>query len=121
MNAFPNFPVQTRLSFKLQGVKIKSSGKIGAHKIFNLLRNKGIKTGLKDIHENTKYIKALNFIAIQNNQIIIHNEYGQDEDADYFNLWESENKGILVISSEQLPNLEMKSQKGKGTFTYTLQ
>ena len=108
-------------NFNLQGVKIKSPGKIGAHKIFNLLKNKGIKIGLKEIHENTKYVKALNFIAIQNNQIIIHNAYGQDGDSEYFNLWEAKDKERIVISSEIIPNLEMKSLEGKGTFTYKLQ
>lgn len=104
----------------LKGVKLKAEGKIGAHKIFNFLKGKEIKEGIKEIVDKSRYIQSLNLIVIRDRDIYVHNQYGSKEDADYFNLWLSETDSKLVISSEKLDFLEMESLDGRGGFEFEL-
>ncbi len=98
----------------LQGVGLKTEGKIGAQKIFNLLREKGVQSGIIELNENTQYIKSLNFVLVRNKNIYVHNQYGEKEDVDYFDLWMSQSPNRLIVSSEKIDFLEMKSLEGKG-------
>lgn len=112
----------------LRSVKLKTQGKIGAHKIFNFFANKikntnfheAMQNAINEIIQNTGHVKALNIIAIKNKDIFVQNTYGENEDSKYFNLWISQNPQHLIISSEKLDTIDMESLGGKGGFNYQL-
>jgi len=123
----------------LKGVSLKAEGKIGAHKIFNLLKESGfenIKDSISRIINNARYVMAFNIIAIHEKEVFVHNQYSakpslanvgslhsqhsSKEDTDYFNMWELKEDNRLVISSEKLDFLNMNSLNGKGSFNYSL-
>jgi predicted glutamine amidotransferase len=109
-----NMPFQSGNTFfifngELHGVKIKEEGRIGAEKLFNYIlrffqKNKkdGFQKSLEIIEKRTNYIKAMNIIMIDEEQIYftsVHNE-----DHDYFTLFKKESTNDLIICSEPFTN-----------------
>ena len=107
---------------ELQGVKIKSEGRIGAEKIFNYLKRfenqkdmlNSFKKGLKIIEKRTEYIKAMNIIiATKTNAFIssLHNER-----SEYFTLRKFEDKNKKIICSEPYSLIDNWTPIENGSF-----
>ena len=76
---------------ELRGVRIKEEGRIGAEKIFNLIKrinNENIGNGLKKaieiIKDRTKYIRAMNIVICDRKNVFISSLY--NEDQEYFQM-----------------------------------
>ena len=92
---------------ELQGVTIKESGRIGAEKIFNYLKrfDKGntkfaIKKGVDVINKKTRYIRAMNIIISDAENLYVNNMY--NEDPDYFNLTIHQKADFTAVCSQKL-------------------
>jgi predicted glutamine amidotransferase len=109
-----NMPFQSNSTFfifngELHGVKIKEKGRIGAEKLFNYIlrffnkdKNEGFQKGLEIIEKRTNYIKAMNIIMIDNEQIYLASVH--NENHDYFTMSKKETNNELMICSEPFPN-----------------
>ena len=96
---------------ELHGVRLKSDGRTGADKIFNLIMrlNKNnmknaIERTVRIINERSKYIKAMNFIIADKNHSYFSSLF--NEDPDYFTLWMKEENDLNIVCSD--PYLEEK-------------
>ena len=97
---------------ELQGVKIKSEGRIGAEKIFNYLKrfeNDGpmievFKKGLKIIEKRTDYIKAMNIIIATKEEAFVSSLFNEREK--YFSLRYYEDETKKIVCSEPYPLIE---------------
>ncbi|OLS23980.1 MAG: Gamma-glutamyl-hercynylcysteine sulfoxide hydrolase [Candidatus Heimdallarchaeota archaeon LC_3] len=92
---------------EIRGVKIRSTGKSGAEKLFNFilrLDNGNLYNSLqrtsKILEKQSNYIRANNFIIIDKNQAYIHNYF--NENPDYFTIFKKQDKNVLTVCSEQL-------------------
>ncbi len=103
----------------LQGMRLKMEGKIGSHKIYNFFKNKikknpnlSFETLMKQNTEylckKAKYVKSFNLIAVKGEEIYIHNQYGAQENANYFDMWVSQKDKNLIVSSERLDYYDMQ-------------
>ncbi len=94
---------------ELQGVKIKSEGRIGAEKIFNYLKRfedngnmlESFKKGLQIIEKRTDYIKAMNIIIATKSDAFVSSLF--NERNDYFTLRLYEDDQMKVVCSEPYP------------------
>lgn len=94
---------------ELQGVKIKSEGRIGAEKIFNYLKrfeNQGsmldsFKKGLEIIDKRTDYIKAMNIIIASKSEAFVSSLFNERDE--YFSLRYFEDATKKIICSEPYP------------------
>ena len=96
---------------ELQGVQIKSQGRIGAEKIFNYIKrfDKGdiaqaTRKGVDIINKRTRYIRAMNFFLANRQAVQICSLFG--EDPDYFALHTAFNNGLRIICSQPYPMVE---------------
>jgi glutamine amidotransferase len=94
---------------ELHGVKIKSEGKIGAEKIFNFIKRfdkrclkEAIKKSNKIIENRSEYIKAMNYIITDSENIYINSYFNKDRE--YFTLYKKECENTSVICSERFGN-----------------
>lgn len=88
---------------ELRGVRLPQPGKIGAEKIFNVIRasegrdtREKIERAVRIIRSRTRYIRALNFIIAQGQQAFLYSQFG--EDPEYFTLNISKGEQIVVCS-----------------------
>lgn len=94
---------------ELQGVKIKSEGRIGAEKIFNYLKRfenqdnmlESFKKGLQIIDKRTDYIKAMNIIIATKSEAFVSSLF--NERNEYFTLRYYEDKTKKIVCSEPYP------------------
>jgi len=91
---------------ELRGVRIKERGRIGAEKIFNYIRrfDKGdmaeaVERGVDVIKKRTRYIRAMNFFLAEPETVHVCCLF--NEEADYFQLRETEMDGTRVICSDR--------------------
>ena len=90
---------------ELQGVKIKSEGRIGAEKIFNYIKrfDKGdiapaTRKGVDIIKKRTRYIRAMNLFLSNKKSVQICSMFG--ENPDYFALHTLFEDGLRIICSQ---------------------
>ena len=94
---------------ELQGVKIKSDGRIGAEKIFNYLKRfekednmlESFTKGLQIIEKRTDYIKAMNIIIATKSEAFVSSLFNERDD--YFTLRYYENDSTKIVCSEPYP------------------
>lgn len=94
---------------ELQGVKVKSEGRIGAEKIFNYLKRfedqnnmlESFKKGLQIIDKRTDYIKAMNIIIATKSEAFVSSLF--NERNEYFTLRKFEDDHMKVVCSEPYP------------------
>ncbi len=89
---------------ELQGVRIKAEGRIGAEKIFNTIKRldhgnlaEAVERGVMVINKRTRYIRAMNFILANRNQVHLCSLF--NEDPGYFQLHQGELDGTRIICS----------------------
>ena len=93
---------------ELNGVKIKSEGRIGAEKIFNFIKRfnnhnmfLAIKKGTEIIIKRSDYVRAMNIIIADKNRVFVSSNY--NEDPEYFGMHFKKSKDELIICSEVYP------------------
>ncbi len=96
---------------ELRGVKIAEQGRIGAEKIFNFIKRfdhgdmlEALRRGTDLIRKRTKYIRAMNIIMADEQRAYVASIF--NEDPDYFTLYYSQERGLLIVASEPLPGDE---------------
>ncbi len=96
---------------ELRGVRISEQGRIGAEKIFNFIKRfdrgnmlDALQRGVDIIDKRTKYIRALNIIVADADNVYAASIF--NEDPDYFTMRYSTDGGTLVIASKVLPGNE---------------
>jgi predicted glutamine amidotransferase len=87
---------------ELRGVRIKEEGRIGAEKIFNIIRKFGINVegfveSTNFIESRSKFVKALNFIIVNKEKIVVNSFF--NEDPEYFTLY-LKNENETIVCSE---------------------
>ena len=94
---------------ELQGVKIKSEGRIGAEKIFNFIKRfnkntmlEALRKGVGIIYKRSSYVKAMNIIIADKRSVYVSSTYS--EDPEYFGMHYKKNDNQLIICSENYPN-----------------
>lgn len=93
---------------ELRGVKIKSEGRIGAEKIFNLIRrmDKGdmelaFNRGIRVIQKQTGYIRAMNMIISDMDSVYLCSLFNQE--TDYYTLHRRHYGNGFIVCSEKYP------------------
>jgi predicted glutamine amidotransferase len=96
---------------ELHGVRLKAEGRIGAEKIFNVIRRTGDGTGLEAIaaavrviESRSRYVKAMNIILSCAENAWAFSLF--NEDADYFTLRRRRSDGLTVVCSEPYPGTD---------------
>ena len=92
---------------ELRGVKIKEKGRIGAEKIFNIIKKFNNKNLLENISStinlletNSDYIKAINLIISDKEKIYISSFF--NEMPEYFTMHFLSDKNIKIICSDPI-------------------
>lgn len=99
---------------EIQGVKLKVEGSIGAHKVFNLIKDnlknlnpeQAISKTKDIIEKNSKYIKALNMGLINKRNAYVLCKY--NERKDYFTVHYYKEKGLNIICSKDYNGYKFK-------------
>ena len=93
---------------ELRGVKIREQGRIGAEKIFNLIRRfdsgdtlAALKKAVDLIRNRTRYIRAMNIMMVKGWEIYLSTFFTEDEE--YFTMRYKKDPE-LVICSEAYPS-----------------
>jgi len=93
---------------EMRGVRIRAEGRIGAEKLFGLLRRFngsgepcGLVKALEIVKRRTRYIRAMNFILARPQALYVHACF--HEDPEYFTLHKKEAGTQYVICSEPYP------------------
>ncbi len=94
---------------ELRGVRIKEEGRIGAEKIFNYIKrfeDRGkiemVETGTRIINKRTRYVRAMNIIMSDGDELIVSSHFG--EDPEYFQMQHTTLGNRTVICSEPWPD-----------------
>lgn len=92
---------------ELRGVRLNSTGRTGAEKIFNFIKrfDKGvtedaIRRAAGVIRKRTAYIRAMNFIIAKGTDVYVYSHF--NEDSEYFTMKYSD-EDSLIVCSETLP------------------
>ncbi|MFH2000331.1 MAG: class II glutamine amidotransferase [Planctomycetota bacterium] len=106
---------------ELHGVKIKSPGRIGAEKIFNLIRRfddgdlvGAVKKTMDILGRRTDRIRAVNMIIGNSRQTVLCSLF--NEEAEYFTMSEKKENGMHRICSKPYPHEEGWSEIKNHTF-----
>jgi len=106
---------------ELQGVKIKSEGRIGAEKIFNFIKRfnnnnmlSALQKGVNIINKRSFYVRAMNIVISDSDKVFVSSTY--NEDPEYFGMHYKKNENELIICSNRYPN-ETGWQKIENNFT----
>lgn len=96
---------------ELHGVRIGAEGRIGAEKIFNVIRRRvrgtgdGLATALAGaaelIRQRTRYVRAMNIVLSDGRGVHVHSSF--NEDAEYFTLFTRPLAGGFVVCSQPYP------------------
>lgn len=94
---------------ELNGVKIKSEGRIGSEKIFNFIKRfnknnmlEALRKGVDIIKKRSTYVRAMNIIMTTKDSVYVSSTF--NEDPDYFGMHYKQTKDQLIICSEIYPN-----------------
>lgn len=92
---------------ELRGVRFKAEGRIGAEKIFNTIRrfdrgdlSAAFQKGLDVIAKRTRYVRALNVIMTDGDQLYVANHFS--ENPNYFTMHQYRDDQLHAICSEPL-------------------
>lgn len=92
---------------ELRGVRFRAEGRIGAEKIFNTIRKfdqgdlkTAFQKGLDLIARRTRYVRALNVVMSDGNNLYVANHFG--EDPDYFTMHHYQDAQLSAVCSEPL-------------------
>ena len=90
---------------EIRGVQLKLPGRIGAEKIFNLIKNfnKGnLEAALRQanvvLQKRSRYVRAINLIIADKNNIYVSSHF--NEDADYFTMYIKKTAETTTVCSE---------------------
>lgn len=91
---------------ELNGVKIKSEGRIGAEKIFNYINRfannispmEALEKSVKIINKRTDYVKGMNIIMANKINAFVSSTY--TEDPEYYTMHYSDNTQLKVVCSK---------------------
>ncbi len=93
---------------ELHGVRLKAEGRIGAEKVYNLIRqfNRGdvleaLKKAAAVIEKRSRYVRAMNIILSDGRRTWASSLFS--EDPGYFTLRRRDEKGLSVVCSEPYP------------------
>jgi predicted glutamine amidotransferase len=96
---------------ELHGVRLKAEGRIGAEKIFNVIRRSGsgkgpeaLRKAVRVIESRTRYVKAMNIILSDAGNAWASSLF--NEDSDYFTLRRKTADGVTVVCSEPYPGTD---------------
>jgi predicted glutamine amidotransferase len=108
-NNMPFYDAETIFAFngELQGVRIRAAGRIGAEKIFNVIKRfdhgdlgTALQKGTALIRQHTRYIRAMNIIMTDKKRFYVSSFY--TEQPDYFHMVMRPGNPT-VVCSEPLP------------------
>ena len=93
---------------ELHGVRLKAEGRIGAEKVFNVIRRsaggkglEALRRAVRVIESRSRYVKAMNIIVSDAANAWVSSLF--NEDADYFTLRRRVRGGVTVVCSEPYP------------------
>lgn len=93
---------------ELHGVRIKEEGRIGAEKVFHLIKRldrgdklAALKMAAAVIQKRSRYIRAMNIILADESHAFAASVF--NEDPDYFTLHSTTKNGARIVSSEPYP------------------
>ena len=96
---------------ELRGVRIRAEGRIGAEKIFNLVRRRvrdnggdcaaALAAAAAQITQRTHYVRAMNIVLSDGRSVHVYSSF--NEAADYFTLFTRPLTGGFVVCSEPYP------------------
>ena len=93
---------------ELAGVRLRAEGRIGAEKVYNVIRRldrgdtlSALRQAVRLIERRTRYVKAMNIILSDGEYAWASSLFS--EDPDYFTLHRKETGGIRIICSEPFP------------------
>jgi predicted glutamine amidotransferase len=96
---------------ELHGVRLRAEGRIGAEKIYNLIRRfdegdkmEAIRKAVRVIESGTRYVKAMNIIISDADRAWANCQFNEDED--YFTLRRRTRDGVTVVCSEPYPGTD---------------
>lgn len=113
---------------ELRGVRIKEDGRIGAEKIFNYIKRFSgaavngdapndttddthgpstamlgmLDKGTRIINKRTRYVRAMNIMMSDGNDVVISSHFG--EDPDYFSLMRTQREDRTIVCSDPWPD-----------------
>ncbi len=94
---------------ELQGVRIREQGRIGAEKIFNVIRScyqgdwgAALRDAMKLITSRTRYVRAMNVLLADETRAYLYSDFS--EAPEYFTLHVHKGRE-LAVCSEVLPSL----------------
>ena len=89
---------------ELQGVRIRMKGRIGAEKVFNLIKRcddgdmqNAIELAFKTLNAKSRYVRAMNLIIADAGRIYLGTAY--NENRDYFQMHQKQVNGTVMVSS----------------------
>jgi glutamine amidotransferase len=94
---------------ELRGVRIAEEGRIGAEKLFNLLRRIGPRgsdewrRAVATVSSRIRYVRAMNFIRATPHELLVTSIF--NEDADYFTMSVRRGEDAVMVCSEPLAGL----------------
>jgi predicted glutamine amidotransferase len=96
---------------ELHGVRIRAEGRIGAEKIFRVIRSfeggdtpGALKKAVRVIENRTRYVKAMNVIISDKERALACSLF--NEDPEYFTLHRKTEDGVEIVCSEPYPGTE---------------
>jgi glutamine amidotransferase len=96
---------------ELRGVRIRAEGRIGAEKIFHVIRSfdggdvlGALKKAVRMIESRTRYVKAMNIIVSDAAQAWACSLFS--EDPEYFTLHRKREGGVEIVCSEPYPGTD---------------
>jgi predicted glutamine amidotransferase len=105
---FENPPWIFIFNGELHGVRIREEGRIGAEKIFNLIRRldrgdmlSALRKAVDVIQKRTRYVRAMNIVVVSDTRAYVASV--SNEDPDYFTLHVRKKDGIRILCSEPYP------------------
>ena len=94
---------------ELRGVRIRERGRIGAEKIFNVVKRfeeddlgEALRRATALIEKRTRYVRAMNIVIADARAIYVYSRFS--EDPDYFQMHRAGPPGTLIICSAPYPH-----------------
>jgi glutamine amidotransferase len=96
---------------ELRGVRIREEGRIGAEKVFNVIRRfeedglaAAIERAVKVIERRSRYVRAMNMILSDGRAVHAISTF--NEDPDYFTMYHRADGDAVIVCSDRWPATE---------------
>lgn len=96
---------------ELHGVRIKAEGRIGAEKVFNVIRRferdglaAAIARGTQVIERRSGYVRAMNLILCDGDRVFVSSHF--NEDPDYFTMHRRDVDDAVIVCSDPWPGTD---------------